>query len=202
MPSLHNIFVRIRDFDNYTKPAVVLTPASPFSAIPNARNSSGLQPHVRTAFSISHNRSHYWITLLSLTVSANFKHPVPCRRPRDVCATLIQPLRCSSRPKDDSAHHITRPTTTIATSSAVLMSYAPMPAIVPAPGAAVDARKSRSAADMGPLATGPEVTSRSGTRSWDYIWRSGIAGGIAGSAVRLLPCHSPSLIPNLPLSLR
>lgn len=30
------------------------------------------------------------------------------------------------------------------------------------------------------------VAARAKTRSWDYIWRSGVAGGIAGCAVSLL----------------
>jgi solute carrier family 25 protein 16 len=32
----------------------------------------------------------------------------------------------------------------------------------------------------------PESKSKSQTRSWDYIWRSGVAGGLAGCAVSLI----------------
>lgn len=31
------------------------------------------------------------------------------------------------------------------------------------------------------------ITPRNKTRSWDYVWRTGVAGGLAGCAVRTNP---------------
>lgn len=35
------------------------------------------------------------------------------------------------------------------------------------------------------------ITPRNRTRSWDYVWRSGVAGGLAGCAVStILECQT------------
>lgn len=31
------------------------------------------------------------------------------------------------------------------------------------------------------------ITPRAKTRTWDYVWRSGVSGGLAGCAVSLFP---------------
>lgn len=31
------------------------------------------------------------------------------------------------------------------------------------------------------------ITPQNKTRSWDYVWRTGVAGGLAGCAVRTIP---------------